>query len=61
MIDKKTVILSLEVTYDPTMTDAEGLCTALDTLLETALSTPGIMEEYGNPEFDSFEISQEFS
>lgn len=41
--------LTLKVTYDPALTDPESLATALDRLLETATSTPGILDEYGNP------------
>ena len=47
---KKTK-LWLEVEYSPEYTDPESLATALDRLLETILSTPGIMEEYGDPRF----------
>ena len=43
--------LWLEVQYSPAKTDPESLATALDRLLETVLSTPGIMEEYGDPTF----------
>ena len=39
--------LTVEIDYDPAMTDGEGLACAMDRLLETALSTPGIVEEYG--------------
>jgi hypothetical protein len=48
--------LSLTVRYDPALTDPEGLCGALDQLLETAMSTPGILEEYGDPSISGFEI-----
>jgi hypothetical protein len=40
--------LTIEVRYDPKLTDPEGLAAALDRLLETALSTPGILDEYGS-------------
>lgn len=39
-------VFTLHVDYDPKKTDPEALATALDRLLETALSTPGILEEY---------------
>ena len=39
--------LYLDVEFDEKRTDAEGIAAALDRLLETALSTPGIMDEYG--------------
>lgn len=44
----------LEVTYDAQVTDPEGLCNAFDKLLETAMSTPGILDEYGNPKVGEF-------
>ena len=40
--------LTVAIDYDPAMTDPEGLACAMDRLLETALSTPDIMEEYGS-------------
>ena len=43
--------LTLDVTYDDQVTDPEALASAADRLLETVLSTPGIMEEYGHPQF----------
>jgi hypothetical protein len=48
----RRVILKLPVTYSPDETDAEGVSCAIDHLLATALSTPGILAEYGNPEVD---------
>jgi hypothetical protein len=45
----KTTTLTVDVEYDQRFTDPEGLACAMDRLLETALSTPGIMEDYGNP------------
>ena len=50
-------ILTVEVRYHPRYTDPEGLAVAMDRLLETGLSTPGIMEEYGNPTFDEFFVA----
>lgn len=49
--------LILTVDYDPAMTDPEGLASAMDRLLETALSTPGIMEEYGNTAIGEFFVA----
>ncbi len=54
---KTTVRLWTEVTYDPRVTDPESLATMLDCLLETVLSTPGITEEYGDPEIGDFSVS----
>jgi hypothetical protein len=48
--------LSVTVTYDDSITDPEALACAADRLLETVLSTPGLLDEYGNPQFGSFEI-----
>ena len=45
----KKAQLCLEVEYNSACTDPEGLANAHDRLVETALSTPGIMEEYGEP------------
>jgi len=50
-----TCVLSVLVSYDPEITDPESLASACDTLLETALSTPGILSEYGDPSFDNFQ------
>lgn len=41
--------LTLVVEYNPDVTDPESLATALDRLLATACSTPGILEDYGSP------------
>ncbi len=46
--------LTLDVEYDDRVTDPEALASAADRLLETVLSTPGIMEEYGDPRFGEF-------
>jgi len=39
--------LTIEVDFDPSKTDGEGLATAFDKLLKTVMSTPGYLEEYG--------------
>jgi hypothetical protein len=46
--------LTVAIFFDEGITDAESLATAADILLETALSTPGILSEYGDPEFGEF-------
>jgi hypothetical protein len=51
--------LTVEIEYDPKMTDPEGLACAMDRLLETALSTPGIFDEYGNPKVGEFFVARE--
>lgn len=50
----KTCRLILDVTYDESITDPDSLAEAFDKLLETARSTPGILDEYGNPEVGEF-------
>src|SRR3990172_11462486 len=49
--------LTLEIEYDPALTDPEGLASALDRLLETALSTPDLLSEYGNPVVGEFLVA----
>jgi len=39
--------VSFAVEFDDEKTDAESIATALGTVMETGLSTPGILEEYG--------------
>lgn len=50
--------LTLDVDYDPTMTDPERLSSAMDTLLETALSTPGILDECGEVQVGTFLVAE---
>ena len=47
-------VFTLQVDCDANRTDPEALASALDRLLETALSTPGILEEYGDPTTHEF-------
>jgi len=54
-----TARLTLDVTYDPQVTDAESIAAAADQLLESALSTPGILDDYGNPTFEAFYVLTE--
>ena len=51
--------LTVEIEYDPSMTDPEGLASVMDRLLETAMSTPDIMSEYGNPNPGEFYVAKE--
>ena len=51
--------LTVEIEYNPEMTDPEGLACAMDRLLETALSTPGILEDYDNPNVGEFFVAKE--
>jgi hypothetical protein len=41
--------LTIEIEFDPAVTDEHAVGEAVDMLLETAMSTPGILDEYGNP------------
>ncbi|MFH1265216.1 MAG: hypothetical protein ABIK89_05770 [Planctomycetota bacterium] len=41
--------LTVEIEYDPDITDPEALACAMDRLLETAMSTPGILDEVRRP------------
>jgi hypothetical protein len=50
--------LTVDVEYDDQITDPESIASAADRLLETALSTPGIMEEYGDPRFEEFYVAK---
>jgi len=50
--------LSIEVEFNDEQTDAESLASAADTLLQTALSTPGVLDEFGNPQFCEFVIER---
>jgi hypothetical protein len=51
--------LNLEIEYDPQKTDPDGLVHAMDQLLETALSTPGILDHYGNPAVGQISVVEE--
>ena len=45
---------TVEVEFDPEITDDESIATALDRLMETILCTPGIFDDYGNPTVGEF-------
>jgi len=49
--------LTLDIEYDDEVTDPEALASAADRLLETVISTPGIVEEYGDPRFGEFLVA----
>ena len=51
--------LTVELEYDPAVTDPESLASAMDRLLETVLSTPGILDEYNNPRVGEFLVAKE--
>lgn len=50
----KTAKLQLTVEYDEEVTDPDSISAALDKVLETGLSTPGILDEVGCPEVGEF-------
>jgi hypothetical protein len=50
--------LTVDIQYDGRRTDPEALACAMGRLMETALSTPGILEEYGNPTMDQFLVAE---
>jgi len=49
--------LEVEVEYDANMTDDEALASAFDQLMETILSTPGILDEYGRVDVGAFYVA----
>jgi len=55
----KTAKLFLYVEYDENTTDAESVARAMDILTETAMSTPGVLDEYGNPDIGEFLVEAE--
>jgi hypothetical protein len=54
-------MLTVEIDYDPASTDPEGLACAMDRLLETALSTPDLLDEYGSPTVGEFFVAKEIA
>ena len=46
--------LFVDVEFDEDVTDADSVASALDTLLETALSTQDVLSEQGNPNVGGF-------
>lgn len=56
-MSQQTCTLSLKVDFDDSQTDPESLASAMDTLMKTALSTAGILDEYGDPQIGGFMVS----
>lgn len=54
---QETATFIIQVVYDDRHTDPDALGEALDRLMETALSTPGLLDDYGTVEIGEFEIS----
>jgi len=53
---RRTTAFIIKVDYDDRCTDPDALGDALDRLMDTALSTPGILDDYGKVEVGKFEI-----
>lgn len=47
-------VLTIEVKYDENATDPDSLASAVNILLQTALSTPGVLEDLGELHFGEF-------
>lgn len=58
MTKTATATFTLCVQYDPNKTDPESLATALDRLMETALSTSGILDDYGEVSMEEFYVQE---
>ena len=54
MAEKVKATLMLDVEYDPDITDAEQIAMGLNVMLGIAFSTPGILDECGNPDVGAF-------
>lgn len=57
---KQTALLQFEVEFDDAVTDAESLAVAADKLIEAALSTVGILDDYANDVFGSPNFGEVF-
>ena len=55
MPNTETAFLYVAVDYDPAVTNEESLASALDNLIQTALSTPDVLDAYGNPAVGEFQ------
>jgi|TARA_R110002051_G_scaffold324070_2_gene419902 hypothetical protein len=58
--DPNQATLEIEINFDSTRTDAESIAVAFDQLLETVMSTPGILEDYGSVIVDAFYVRRKF-
>lgn len=58
--EKKCVELRVKVFYEPDKTDDESIATAMDILIENAISTPGILDDYGDVGVCAFTIAHEY-
>jgi hypothetical protein len=56
MKHKTRARLILDVEFDRSCTDAESVARAFEILIETGMSTPGILEEYGDVKFNGVTV-----
>ena len=56
---KTNGVLLLPVTFDDEKTDLESLSSGVDTLLRTATSPPGILDDYGEVTIGDTELPAE--
>lgn len=54
MAKLESATFEVTVRYNPKKTDPESLATALDRLMETATSIPGVLDDYGDPKVGVF-------
>ena len=52
--NRGTAVLTVTVDYDPDITDGESIAAAMDLLMSAALSTHGILDDYGRPDIGQF-------
>ena len=55
----KRATLTLDVYFDESLTSSVNVAAVLDQLLETAMSTPGILEEHGEVQVEEICILNE--
>ena len=53
---KKKATLYVEVEFDDAITDADSLSNGLDILMDNAKSTPGILDDFGDPRITGFYV-----
>ena len=54
----KIATLKIDVVFDEAKTDDESVATAMDRLMETATSTPGILDDYGEIRIGEFTVDE---
>ncbi|TXH44015.1 MAG: hypothetical protein E6Q97_33310 [Desulfurellales bacterium] len=52
----KTAYCSLRVAYDDEVTTPGDVVDAVDTLIQTAAGTPGVLDAVGDPEISTLEL-----